>query len=108
LAMSEIVPMLVSVATKLLVIVGGVFYASLVVAAYAREGPGFQLRLESGYPARAAERLLIWVGVRITAMMASALKWVLDVLYEASADVGAWVVSKSNSQVQARVSVRFR
>jgi len=41
-------------------------------------------------------------------MMASALKWVLDVLYEASADVGAWVVSKSNSQVQARVSVRFR
>jgi hypothetical protein len=105
--MSEMVLMLVGVAAKLLLIAAGVFYASLVVATYAKEGPGFQLRLELGDPVRLGQRLLIWMGVRITAILASAFKWILELLYEASADVGAWVVSKSNSQVQARVSSRF-
>jgi hypothetical protein len=104
--MNEMVLMLVGVAAKLLLIAAGVFYASLVVATYAKEGPGFQLRLE-GDPVRLGQRLLVWMGVRMTAIMASAFKWILELLYEASADVGAWVVSKSNSQVQARVSSRF-
>jgi hypothetical protein len=105
--MNEIVLMLVGVAAKVLLIAAGVLYVSLVVATYAKEGPSFQLRLEFSDPARSAERLLIWMGVRVTAMMARALRWVLELLYEASADVGAWVVSKSDSQVRARVGSRF-
>ena len=105
--MNEMVLMLVGVAVKLLLIAAGVFYTSLVVVTYAKEGPAFPLRWELGDPARSAERLLIWVGVRVAAMMARASKWVLDILYEASADVGAWAVSKSNSRVQARVASRF-
>jgi hypothetical protein len=107
IVISEIVLRLVGVAAKLLLIAAGVFYASLVVATYAKEGPGFQLRLELGDPVRFGQRLLIWMGVRMTAILASAFRWILELLYEASADVGAWVVSKSNPQVQARVSSRF-
>jgi hypothetical protein len=107
IVISEIVLRVVGVAAKMLLITAGVFYASLVVATYAKEGPGFQLRLELGDPVRLGQRLLIWMGVRMTAILASAFKWILELLYEASADVGAWVVSKSNPQVQARVSSRF-
>jgi hypothetical protein len=105
--MDDIVMMLVGAAAKLLLIAAGALYASLVAATYSKEGPDFQLRLELGDPARSAERLLIWAGVRITTMMAGAVRWILELLYEASADVGTWVVSKSNPQVQARVSSRF-
>jgi len=105
--MSEMVMTLVVVLAKLLLITAGVLYASLVVATYAKQGRDFQLRLELGDPARSAERLLIWAGLRVTAMTVRAFRWVLELLYEASADVGTWVVSKSSYQVQARVSSRF-
>jgi hypothetical protein len=105
--MSELVMVLVGVAAKLLLIAAGLLYASLVVATYAKAGPDFELRLALGDPARSAERLLIWVGVKVTATVARGFKGILELLYEASADVGAWVVSKSNPQFQARVSSRF-
>lgn len=56
--------------------------------------------------ARQAEGLLVWTG-KFGAAMASAFSWILDPLYEASAEVGSWVVSKSSAQVQARVRSRF-
>ena len=58
-------------------------------------------------PARYAERLLVWTGTKLAAAIAGALRWILDPLYEASAEVGTWVLSKSGSQVQARVRSRF-
>jgi hypothetical protein len=106
--MNEMVLMLVGVVVKLLVIAAGVLYGSLVVATYAKEGPDLPLRLELGDPARSAERLLVWMGVRATAAIVRAFRWILELLYEASADVGAWAVSKSNARMQARVSSRFR
>ena len=105
--MDERVLMLVGVAVKLLVVAAGVFYASLVLTTYAREGRDFKLHLELSDPARSAERLLIWAGIKIMAAVARAFKRTMDLLYEASADVGAWVVSKSNTQVRARVASRF-
>ena len=105
--MNEIVMMLVGVVAKLLLIAAGVLYASLVVATYAKEGPEFQLHFELRDPARTVERFLTWAGVKVMAAMVRAFKRVLDLLYEASADVGVWVVSKSNTQVRARVASRF-
>jgi hypothetical protein len=106
--MNEMVLMLVGVVVKLLVIAAGVLYGSLVVTTYAKQGPDLPLRLEFGDAPRSAERLLIWMGVRVTAAMVRAFRWILELLYEASADVGAWAVSKSNPRVQAHVSSRFR
>ena len=57
--------------------------------------------------ARLAQRLLVWTGVRLIEAIASTFRWILDVLYEASADVGTWIVSKSGTYVQARVRSRF-
>lgn len=58
-------------------------------------------------PARLAEGRLVSVGMKLTAAIASASRWVLEPLYEASADVGTWVVSRSSAQVQARVRSHF-
>lgn len=105
--MNQIVLMLVGVGAKLLLIAAGVLYASLVLTTYAREGRDFKLHLELSDPARSAEHLLIWAGIKIMAAVAQAFKRTMDLLYEASADVGAWIVSKSNTQVRARVASRF-
>lgn len=106
--MNQMVQMLVGVAVKLLLIASGAFYAFLVLTTYAKQGPDNQLHLESGHPARSLERFFIWMGIKVTAAMAFVFKWILDLLFEASADVGAWAVSKSTSQVRARVISRFR
>jgi|SRR5215470_10747910 len=105
--MNEVVLMVLGVAAELLLIAAGAFYAFLVLKAYAREGPDFQLRLQSSDPARSAGRLLIWAGIKIILAVARAVRSILNVLYQASADVGTWVVSKSSAQVQARVLSRF-
>ncbi len=105
--MNQMVPMLVAGAVKLGLIASGVFYAFLVLTTYAQEGPHYRLHLELGDPARSVERLLIWIGIKVTVTIARASRSVLDTLYEASADVGTWVVSKSSAQVQARVRSRF-
>ena len=105
--MNEMVLMVAGAAVKLLFVVAGVLYAFLVLRAYAREGPDFQLRLQSSDPARSAERLLIWAGIRVMSVVARAVRSILNALYQASADVGTWVVSKSSAQVQARVLSRF-
>ena len=105
--MSETVMMVVGVAAELLVIAAGGLYAFLVLRTYAKEGPDFQLRLQSSDPARSAERLLIWAGIRVMSVVARAVRSILNALYQASADVGTWVVSKSSAQVQARVLSRF-
>ena|SRR6516162_245718 len=107
LAMSEMAVLLAGVAAKLLLMAAGAFYALLVLSTYAREGPNFQLRLRSNHPARSAERLLIWAGIKMILAIARAVRSILNVLYQASADVGTWVVSKSSAQVQARVLSRF-
>jgi hypothetical protein len=105
--MNEILMMLVGVMAKLLLIAAVLLYASLVAVTYVKEGPYFQLRWELGDPARSAERLLIWMGIKVITAMVRAFKRVLDLLYDASADVGTWVVSKSNTQVRERVASRF-
>ena len=94
-------------AVKLGLIASGLFYGVLLLTTYSKEGVDYRLDLELADPARSAEHLLIWVGVKLVAAIGRAARPILDVLYEASADVGTWVVSKSSAQVQARVRSRF-
>ncbi len=105
--MNGTIQMLVVGAIKLGLIAAGVFYAFLVLTTYAKEGPDYRLHLEPADPAGSVERLLIWMGIKVSTAIARAFRSILDLLYEASADVGTWVVSKSSAQVQARVRSRF-
>ncbi len=92
---------------KLGLITTGLFYGFLLLTTYAKEGPDYRPNLDLADPARSVERLLIWVGIKVATAIARAARSTLDLLYEASADVGTWVVSKSSAQVQARVRSRF-
>ena len=105
--MNETVLMLMGVTANLLLIAGGAFYVFRVLRTYAREGAGYRLHLEWGGPARSAERLLIWAGIKVILAVLWAVRSVLNVLYQASADVGTWVVSKSDAHVQARILSRI-
>jgi hypothetical protein len=107
LIMNETAQMLVAVAVKLGLFASGVFYAFLALTTYAKEGPNYRLHLELGDPARSVERLLIWMGSKVTTRVGRGFRSILELLYEASANVGTWVVSKSSAQVQARVRSRF-
>ena len=99
--------MLIAGAVTLGLIAFGVSYVLLVLTAYTQEGPHYRLHLELSDPVRSADRLLVWMGVKMIRAIGRAARSILDALYDASADVGTWVVSKSSDQVQARVRSRF-
>ncbi len=94
-------------ATKLGLVALGAFYVFAVLTTYATDGPRYRLRLDLVHPARSAGQLVVWMGVKAISAMVHAARSTLEVLCEASADVGGWVVSKSGPQVQARVRSRF-
>jgi hypothetical protein len=94
-------------AVKLGLIASGLFYGVLLLTTYSMEGADYRLKLELADPVRSVERLLIWIGIKLVTAIGRAARPILEVLYEASADVGTWVVSKSSEQVQARVRSRF-
>ncbi len=92
---------------KLLVALIALVYAGLVLTAYQIEGPHYQPRLELLKPARSGERLLVWTGVKLLDAALRMGRSLLNQLFLASADVGAWVVDKSSPEVQRRVRSRF-
>ena len=99
--------MLIRGAFMLGLVAAGALYVLLVATVYRIQGPGYHLYLTLRDPIRSVERLLVWIGVKLAAVVVAAGQATLHVLYDASADVGTWVVSKSGAQVQARVRSRF-
>ena len=105
--MNQTMQTLVAGTVKLGMIASALSYTFLVVTTYAKEGPDYRLHFELSDAARSVERLLIWMGIKFSTAIGRAFRSTLDLLYDASADVGTWVVSKSSPQVQARVRSRF-
>ncbi|MGH9437549.1 MAG: hypothetical protein ACRD22_06540 [Terriglobia bacterium] len=92
---------------KLFVLVAGVFYAALVVAGYATEGPHYQARFHFAEPARSGERLLLWTGIKILEAAISLLRLVFNQLFIASGELALWAINKSSPRVQREVHSRF-
>ncbi len=92
---------------KLLMLAGGLYYAGLVLTNYRAESGNRRPELDLRDPARAAERLLVWLGVRTVAVILQALRPVFDMLAEASAEVGEIFISRRSAKVQAAVRSRF-
>ena len=105
--MGQTAQMLVAAVLKLGLIASAVFYTFLLMTTYAKEGRDYRLYLEPGDSARSVQRLLIWVGIKVTTAIRRGFRLVLELLYDASADVGTWVVSKSGAEVRARFRSRF-
>jgi hypothetical protein len=78
---------------KLALLSGAAFFSGLVVISYRSDRapvfPQFDLR----DPARSAQRLAVWLGVRALVLGLRAANRMLAILAEASAEVGDWFLS---------------
>ncbi len=92
--MSGIVIAIARPAAQVVVAAGLLVYAGLVVAGYAAEGPHFQLKFDAHAPLRSVERLAVGAGVRLIGLVKRGAQPALDLLYDASADVGEWYLHR--------------
>lgn len=74
-----------------------VFYATLVLVSYRTRGLQPLPRVKFRDPIRSAERLALWSGVRLLALLARVARSVYGLLSEASADVGDWYLSRRHT-----------
>jgi len=92
---------------KLAVILTVIFYTGMVFMTYSTEGPRYRLKLDPARPARSAERLAVWVGVRAFATLVRAATAVYDTLAETSADVGEWFIRRQGPDAEAKFHSRY-
>jgi hypothetical protein len=69
------------------------FYAGFVLLSYITYGPRPRPQFELREPARSAENLVVWAGIKLVALLVPVGKPVLAMLSEASAEVGDWFLS---------------
>jgi len=105
--MAALISVLFAGLFKLLMVAGVALYAGLVLMSYRTDGPHSPLRLELSDPARSAERLTVWLGVRAVAIALWAATGLFNMLSEASAEVGEWFLRRRDPEVQAAVRSRF-
>jgi hypothetical protein len=91
---------------KSLLIALGIVYFGLVLMAYRTEGPRCQFCLDWQRPTRAAQQLLVWLGVKILAASVVIGRTFLEMLSEASAEVGEWYLRR-RGEAGATVRSRF-
>ena len=77
---------------KLLLVGIAVLYAGLVLIVWRTEGIHDRVPFDWKDPARSGERLLVWIGVRGISAVLQGLEGALEILEEASADVGDWLL----------------
>lgn len=94
-------------AVKLVLLMCGLLYISLVIAGYVMEGPRYHPRFRLAEPARSGERLLIWTGIKILHAVIRFFQFILNLLFTASAEVGLWIINKSGPKVQREVRSHF-
>jgi hypothetical protein len=92
---------------KLLLVAGVAVYAGLVLMSYRTDGPHSVLRLGLSDPARSAQRLLVWLGVKAVVAVMRIARGFFNALSEASAEVGEWFIRRRDPEVQAAVRSRF-
>lgn len=69
------------------------FYAGFVLLSYITYGPRPRPQFDLSEPARSAENLIAWAGIKLVALLVPVGKPVLAMLSEASAEVGDWFLS---------------
>ena len=77
---------------KLALLAGAALYASLVITSYRTEGSPLRPRIDWRDPAHSAERLSVWLGVKALALAVRVGTPIFEMLSEASAEVGEWVL----------------
>jgi hypothetical protein len=90
---------------KLLAVAAGAIYAGMVLMRYRTDGPHYRLSFELRDPARSVQHLVVWLGVRVLDACLRFAGAVFNMLLEASAEVGEWLMRRSPA---VRQSMRSR
>jgi len=91
---------------KLVAVATGAIYAGMVLMTYRTDGPHYRISLELRDPARSVQHLLVWLGVKVLAACLWFAGAIFNMLLEASAEVGEWLMRRSPS-VQESIRSRF-
>jgi hypothetical protein len=86
--MVSVIKDILEIGFKLLLVGFAAVYIGLVLMSYRVDGPHCPLRLDLRGPARSAERLLIWLGVKTLAGVLRLGRAFFALLAETSADLG--------------------
>jgi hypothetical protein len=81
-------------------------YAGVVVMKYRTDGLCYRLGFELEDPARSLQHLAVWLGVKALQGCLRMAGAILNLLLEASADVGEWLIRFSPG-VQESIRSRF-
>jgi len=86
----------------------GALYAVQIFKTYAsaRAGEAHWPPLNRREPIRSAEQVLIWGGVFVVAVVVRLARPVVDMLSEASAEVGEWAISRHQTEATLRTRTR--
>jgi len=88
-----------------LAVAAAALYVGLVVMMYRTDGPRYRLNFNLQNPARSAQHLAVWLGVKILEGCVRISRPILNMLLEASAEVGEWFMRRSPA---AQESIRSR
>jgi hypothetical protein len=80
----------------------GLLYAIEVIRMYAKAGEHERPAFDPAEVIESTERLLIWVGVILIRVSIRISRPVLDVLSEASADLGEWALARHAAGAPSR------
>ena len=89
-----------------LAVAAAALYAGMVLMKYRTDGPRYRLNFNLQDPARSAQHLVVWLGVKILEGCVRIARPILNTLLEASAEVGEWLIRRSPA-VQESVRSRF-
>ena len=70
----------------------GMIYAGMVLMRYRTDGPHYRLSFQLQEPARSVQGLVVWLGVRALGGCLRIARLILNMLLEASAEVGEWYI----------------
>jgi len=73
---------------------------------YFADGPHYRLSFDLRDPARSVVHLLVWLGVKVLQVGLRFARAFLNILLEASAEVGEWFMRRSPA-VQESIRSRF-
>ena len=106
--MAESMPVLVDLGFKLTLVVVGFAYGTAVLITYITVGPNFRPRLDGQNLGASLKGILVWIGVKSLAGVLTALRRLFSLLYEASAEIGLWFLSRRDTTARATIRSPFQ
>jgi len=84
----------------------GALYAGMVLMRHRTDGPHYRLSFDPRHPVRSVLDLAVWLGVKVLQACLRFAQAFLNLLLEASAEVGEWLMRRSPA-VEESVRSRF-